>query len=490
MKEKIAGNIENISIVFICWIGILFGGGIVLSSFWGMEGNTKIFTYVILAVGIISWLFVRKTKLSMQLTSRQMLVILSVLCLIYKFSIILLIKTNPVADYLTFDSIAKIFAENGDLSYFCRYMSLYPHVFGYSYVLGIVYRIFGTSELVVPIMNVVLSYASLLFIYKILQKLYGNESALWGGILWIFCPSQTLWNCTILSEPLYNVFVMLALYLCIKIASDEKFDELNYKIVLLCISFSGTLIVLNFLRPISAIFIIIIVMVLFVCSLKSTCKKSFLRKLLCCLAICITYFCGNKVVNVGITRIIGEEPSGVPGASFYLGSNEETNGQWNQEDWDKILGMANEENTTGKITQEKVFNEALDRIKSIKKPVQLLLNKFVVFWGNDETAIKHTVAGGVEIFGIRYELLCAISDAFLLFITILSLVGLWELGYNKKIGAICIVLFFIGLTMSQLLVEVMGRYHYSGITALIMIGAGAFEKRKVKTKEGDGKIDE
>ena len=83
MKEKIAGNIENISIVFICWIGILFGGGIVLSSFWGMEGNTKIFTYVILAVGIISWLFVRKTKLSMQLTSRQMLVILSVLCLIY-----------------------------------------------------------------------------------------------------------------------------------------------------------------------------------------------------------------------------------------------------------------------------------------------------------------------------------------------------------------------------------------------------------------------
>ena len=152
--------------------------------------------------------------------------------------------------------------------------------------------------------------------------------------------------------------------------------------------------------------------------------------------------------------------------------------------------MANEENTTGKITQEKVFNEALDRIKSIKKPVQLLLNKFVVFWGNDETAIKHTVAGGVEIFGIRYELLCAISDAFLLFITILSLVGLWELGYNKKIGAICIVLFFIGLTMSQLLVEVMGRYHYSGITVLIMIGAGAFEKRKAIIKEGDGKINE
>lgn len=490
MKEKITGNIENISIAFICWVGILCGGGIVLSSFWGTEGSTKVFTYVILAVGIASWLFLRKTELSMQLTSRQVLIILSVLCLIYKTSIILLVKTNPVADYLTFDSIAKIFAEKGVLSYYCRYMSLYPHVFGYSYVLGIVYKIFGTSELVVPIMNVLLSYISLLIIYKILQKLYGNESALWGGILWIFCPSQTLWNCTILSEPLYNVFVLFALYLCIIIASDVKFDGFNSKTGLVCVSFSGTLIVLNFLRPISAIFIIIIAAVLFVCSLKSTCKKSFLWKLLCFLAICIIYFAGNKVVNAGITRIIGEEPSGVPGASFYLGSNEKSNGQWNQEDWDKILGMANEENTTGKITQEKVFDEALVRIKNIKNPVQLLLNKFVVFWGNDQTAVKHTVAGGVEISGIRYDLLCAINDAFLLFIAILSLVSLWELGYNKNIGAICIVLFFIGLTMSQLFVEVMGRYHYSGITVLIMIGAGAFGKRQAITKEGEGKINE
>ena len=152
--------------------------------------------------------------------------------------------------------------------------------------------------------------------------------------------------------------------------------------------------------------------------------------------------------------------------------------------------MANEENTTGKITQEKVFDEALVRIKNIKNPVQLLLNKFVVFWGNDQTAVKHTVAGGVEISGIRYDLLCAINDAFLLFIAILSLVSLWELGYNKNIGAICIVLFFIGLTMSQLLVEVMGRYHYSGITVLIMIGAGAFGKRQAITKEGEGKINE
>ena len=488
MSEKIADNIENVSMALICWIGIFCGGGIMLSSYWGMEGTVKILAYIMLIVGIISWVLLKKSNLCIQITSRQMIVILSVLCLVYKTSVVLLIKTNPVADYLTFDSIAKIFAERGDLSYYSRYMSLYPHVFGYSYVLGIIYKIFGTSEIVVPVMNVVLSYISLILIYKILQKLYGAESAFWGGILWVFCPSQSIWNSTILSEPLYNMFVLLALYLCIILVLDAKYESLNSKTVLFYVTLSGTLVILNFLRPISAIFIIIIAVTLFVCSLKNTSKKKILWKLVCFLLVCITYFAGNKIVDIGITRIIGEEPSRVPGASLYLGSNENTNGQWNQEDWDKILNMANEENATGKITQEKVMEEALVRIKSINNPVQLLLKKFVVFWGNDQTVIAHTVAGGFEISGMRFDLLCAISNAFLLFITTLSLVNLWDLGYNKNVGVICVVLFLIGLTMSQMLVEVMGRYHYSGISVLIILSAGAFRNGQIimkREKEND-----
>ena len=60
MSEKIADNIENVSMALICWIGIFCGGGIMLSSYWGMEGTVKILAYIKLIVGIISWVLLKK----------------------------------------------------------------------------------------------------------------------------------------------------------------------------------------------------------------------------------------------------------------------------------------------------------------------------------------------------------------------------------------------------------------------------------------------
>ena len=79
-----------------------------------------------------------------------------------------------------------------------------------------------------------------------------------------------------------------------------------------------------------------------------------------------------------------------------------------------------------------------------------------------------------------------LSDSYYFVIVFFGAIGA-AIAFIKKVKSmVCVVaLYFIGLTLAHMLVEVAGRYHYSGIPVFIVMAAyaiDAFIKRKAGGK--------
>ena len=99
-------------------------------------------------------------------------------------------------------------------------------------------------------------------IYLIGEKCFDEKIGLLSSILWILCPSQSLWNCFVLSEPLYTCLLLLIIYLLVR-NNEYNTKSKSLKIGL----FIGFLLSLfNMIRPIGIIVIFAIFLWIFIIS--------------------------------------------------------------------------------------------------------------------------------------------------------------------------------------------------------------------------------
>lgn len=124
---------------------------------------------------------------------------------------VLLVRVPPSGDYATFWGYAKALAgqpvlEGG------RYMALFPHIFGYSSFLSWFIRLLGPGALLAQGLNVLLTAASGSLLFLLGRRWWGLPAGISAYLLWIVCPSQTIYNSLVLSEPLYTALLLLPLY--------------------------------------------------------------------------------------------------------------------------------------------------------------------------------------------------------------------------------------------------------------------------------------
>lgn len=181
----------------------------------------------------------------------------------------------------------------------------------------------------------------------------------------------------------------------------------------------------------------------------------------------------GPVWNARLSVRIGEEPSHTPGYSLLVGFNPNSGGRWNQEDSDRLYGYSDQPGATAQWTQEQLLTDAEARILSGEIDFsKLLKQKLRTFLGSDDACVGYSasVLRHTEFF----SLLC---NGFYYAAFLLATGGAVQVWRSRERGLLLLApLYILGLTLAQMLVEVAGRYHYSMIPMLLLLGQGTWKR--------------
>ena len=211
MTERLTGAATILTRIMLALALALLGAALLLGA--RQNGETaKAFGLAVLAAAVLwkglPWLSRRLAVLG----AVRGWIILTALCVVLKGAWVVLVRVPLSGDYATFWGYANWLAKlpvlnNG------QYMALFPHIFGYSSFLSWFIRMFGSGELLAQWLNVALTALSGSFLFLLAKRWWGLAAGASAYLLWIICPSQTIYNSLVLSEPLYTAMLLGVLLL-------------------------------------------------------------------------------------------------------------------------------------------------------------------------------------------------------------------------------------------------------------------------------------
>lgn len=435
---------------------------------------------VAVAVGVLAFLVLpRITKLLSKQGVLRAGLLLVLLCALVKAAWIVLVRLEPAGDYATFWQCANSLAARETI-YNGRYIALFPHIFGYASFLSWFVRLFGSGELLAPWINVLLSVCSGVLLFRLGWRWLNLEAGISAFLLWTFCPSQTIYNSMVLSEPYYTT--MLLGFLLLMTEFSCTCQAVSWPAVWgAAVGVIGGLLLrfINGSRPIAAIPIIALLIWLFALGgLKG--RKGIVCWFPCLALLLAVYFGTAPLWNANLAHRIGQEPSSTPGYNILVGFNPESAGTWNQADSDLLYYYSDQPGATAQWAQEQMLSEAKTRITSgeVRIP-SLMVQKLRTFLGSDAACVRYSAT--VLNHQALFTFLCNAYYYLLLLLAVLG--GLCLCMRSEGNIALLLPLYVLGLTLAQMLVEVAPRYHYSLIPMFILIGQFALY-RNVAEKRG------
>lgn len=480
---KNSSNIfSSLTQIFLFIIGIIFSF-ICLFIFISFFGNLNVNRNIIILLTIIFTLLILILKTDIisfnkiNLNKTYISLALFFLCFLIKFLWVFKFQIEPSVDYETFHNLALNLAQNTYIEN-TRYIALFPHIFGYSFFLSNIFKLFGTGSLVAPITNVVLTCISMLLIYHISYNISGLRAAVLSALFWIVLPSQTIYNMFSLSEPLYTTLLLLAWFICLVLLRNCEHLKI-YKTVFLAVVAGLALGYANATRPIAIIVIISFFLYLFVLNFNKADFKSCLKnKLIFFIVTLVVYFAFNNTFNLYIENILNQEIASVPGVTLYFGFNQGSDGGWNEEDAKALAEKSDEDmqnSLTANDTQKYMIELLKQRISSANIDYsKLMFKKFTLLLGHDSGAIFYMEDTISDSFKNTLQIF---SNIFYYSIVLIALLNSIKLIFLKKFNPLFLfMLFVIGLTFAHSIAEVAPRYHYSALPAFIIVASFVFKR--------------
>lgn len=426
-------------------------------------------------------------------------VVITVLCIAFyiRWTYIRRMPMKPESDYKTFYEIADLLkrgmlVEAGEG--YCDYIAMFPHVFGYSYVLSRIFQLFGTSVFTAQGFNVFLAVGTVFLTYRTARLAGGVSAGLCALLLAAFWPSQILYMNMVASEYLFSFLMMLCVYLFIvsmkRCTADMKHPVLG---VLLHILLGVMLALCAAIRPMALI--VLITIVLCVCFQRMhipprkpidqplslvILSKGWMR----CAIIIICYLCVASLCSAGIEYTI-DRPLASGSASFgynlLVGLNAEAEGGWNQEDADYLYTAMDR---TGNATEAHLAcrDLAIQRLKGDPRSMlNLFLHKYEVLWGNDDFGSTWNILFMNQQGSLtkeRQDFLYSSRDVGnLYYLIVMAFAGiggvfLWKKGMGYEY---VFTLIFLGTVAMHLLVENQNRYHYHALFMVAILAGCALQ---------------
>lgn len=485
--------------ILVCSIGSLgfeqtypyYLQGVILFILLGVWLVVQLFMLVLAKLNIARFFPVGKKWVNIL----EFVIVLIVLGLSWylRLEIIQNLPMKPESDYKTYYEVAHLLNKGTILTEgigYCDYISMFPHVIGYSYVLSLIFRFFGTSVMVGQYFNVILALLTVVVVWRIGRLIGGRISGFVALFLCALWPSQILFNNFLSAEYLFTfllcVCIWLYVFLLKRFDADTKRPGLG---VVLHIVLGILLAITSAIRPMGLLLLVAIV----ICTITNRMKLAnkprndlpvMLRGLekgwVRCILIIGAYFICSQIISMNITNTIEKElpsTSASFGYNLLVGFNIEAAGGWNEEDAN-LLFETLERTGSAELAHIACRDQAFARIKKDPKgSFNLFVNKFNVLWGNDDYGSSWNI-----LFLEQHGELTKERETFLYnsrvinnYIYILSImfsgvagIYMWK---RKTSYAYPLILVFIGTVVAHILLENQNRYHYYIIQIFIILTA-------------------
>lgn len=407
--------------------------------------------------------------------------ILTSACFTLSLVWVLWFRVEPKVDYHTF-WISAVELATGARLHLRGYLALFPHILGYSAFLSCFLKLFGVSKLVPVIVNCFLSALTGHFIFTLIKRWFGTASAIFAFFLWIICPSRILYNTMVLSEPYYTC-LLFCFFALVTAFNDTNQNSSIFRTVLIGLAGGVFLALVNTARPIGIIPILAVAIWLILLRTGKSKASENKKWILFVLALVICYKACGYVWQQFERDVLEEEPARLPGYSICVGFNMESRGNYSQEDMDQLTAFRYYEGGSAVSAQEAMLQIAKQRIAQEKSRIPLLMvYKLKSLLGNDEGGAYYAME---ELGQTGYRAAAILSNIFYYGICLLAAEGIFHrISYREDSILLVPILYYIGLVLAQLLVEVSGRYHYSLIPVLVCLATAAVNPAN-KSKTGN-----
>ena len=472
--------IKGLGILYFIFMLCLF-----LSIIIGIFQMGAYYYFVPLVFSLISLslicLLLHKKKLKINIL--KIFPILLIIAVILYIILLFLPYNNPFVDYETFYYSATQFSLGGTYNY--KYIALFPHLWGYIYFLGTIFKFFGTNYTIVVGTNIVLNFITAFTLYKILTKLSSKNNAYLGVLFWLFNPINIIWCMFAFGGTAFNAFFAIAIYILILLlCANKKKEKIVYAILL------GTFLgIANLFRPIIIIMIIAIAIILIY---KINTKKNRKKKLTkACFAIILAlYLAVGKINNIYLEKEIGYTPAEYTGFNLYNGSSMESMGSYSLKAGEILNEKLNSEVFDANKIQKDFQELAIENYKDNgMKNIELIIQKFVTLTGN---VGGYSWSNVTSMLNIEFSIFI---DKVLLCITLFSYYFLLAMNLAFAINTvktrkildiyIVLVLFLGGFTIASLFLEVSARYYLPTLIPFTILGIVGFTNQVTKEGKND-----
>lgn len=417
----------------------------------------------VLAAGLL-WL---AGELAGRLGWRLTLAGLLALCLALRLFWVFHVSIEPAGDYQVFYGVASVMAESYGL-WANQYLSLFPHVMGYSWFLSLFYRVLGPSPLLASLVNAGLSTLSCALLFFLSKKLFGVKAAAMAGLMWALFPSQIIYNMFVLSEPLYTALILA--FLLAAVHFDGRADGASYKTSLALGALTGLLgAAVDLCRPVGAILLLCLLLWLGLVRLEKWKGRVWRRNAMCFLLVLLAvYGLTGRLGHGYLDRRLGVKSATTPGYNILVGFNARSGGLWNPEDSALLYETADQPGATPSSTQAQMLDYAKERITSGDIDFcKLFGDKLYHLMGRDDNCVDYA-ASVLD----REEMLSKLCNVYWYMALFLALAGLVRALISAHRGGLFpAMLYFVGLVLAHMLVEVAGRYHYSLLISVCLLAA-------------------
>lgn len=390
---------------------------------------------------------------------------LLVLCFVLRLFWVLHAQLPPTGDYSVFHSAAAAMAKYPNLDS-DQYLSLFPHVMGYSWFLSLFYRVLGPSPLVAAVVNTLLSTLSCALLYFLSKQLWGERAAAMAGLIWTLFPSQILYNMFVLSEPLYTTLILGFLLAAARFHAGTRASS--------CKGAAGWGVLagalaaaVNLCRPVGAILLLCLLLWLGLVRLDGWRDRAWRRNVLCFLLTLVgVYLLAGRLGSGYLDHRLGTQSATTPGYNILVGFNPQSGGMWNPEDSALLFETVNQPGTTPNAAQLQMLDHAKARITSGTIDFgKLFGDKLYNLMGRDDACVDYAAA--ILARGQTLSKLCNIYWYMALLLALAG--GVAAFIKRDRGGLFPAMLYFVGLILAHMLVEVAGRYHYSLLVPITLL---------------------
>ena len=398
------------------------------------------------------------------------------LCFVVNLAWVLAVRIEPFSDYQEYWDVACALARGTEIPD-AWYVAMYPHILGTATILNALVRLFGESVLAVTVFNVLLTTLSCGLVWLLGKALISERAAFLAALLWAVTPCKLMLGSLVFSEPIYTFLILLFFWLFLRL--ERLIEKKPLPALLLALALGLLLAAINLVRPIALI--LVIAAALWLVFLRGDAEKNdrlWAFWLAAFLAMTAIFFESGALWDRHVEKVLGQEIASVPWYNVYVGFNEETGGRYADADMDLLTSYL-KQGQSAPEAQKSMIPHVKERLASDINFPRLFAAKLFSFLGSDQL-------GGYTYRFTRSErfvkVCMGVCNVFYYGVFLAAIVGVLRLLRARALGAgLLLPLYFLGLTLAHMLVEVSDRYHYSLIPILIIFAALGFageERRK------------